>query len=80
MSSEAAAREKHGFDLWAWVVMPEHVHLLIYPKLPGYRIDKILASIKRPVARNAIPQRHVRRLARCLGLRYDRRLRPRRRA
>ena len=20
-------RVKHGFDLWAWVIMPEHVHL-----------------------------------------------------
>jgi len=25
-----AARQKHGFDLWAWVVMPKHVHLLIW--------------------------------------------------
>lgn len=48
------AREEHDFDLWAWVLMPEHVHLLIYPKLPGYRIDKILASIKRPVGSKAI--------------------------
>jgi putative transposase len=50
----AEAREEHEFDLWAWVLMPEHVHLLIYPKLPDYKIDKILASIKRPVGSKAI--------------------------
>ena len=43
------ARRKHGFDLWAWVVMPEHVHLLIWPKQPNYRMQTILADIKRPV-------------------------------
>ena len=58
-----AARKKHGFHLWAWVIMPEHVHLLIWP--PASRIDSdsksrngtisgILSDIKRPVARNAI--------------------------
>lgn len=25
------ARESHGFHLWAWVIMPEHVHLLLWP-------------------------------------------------
>jgi len=28
------ARETHGFDLWAFVIMPEHVHLLVYPATP----------------------------------------------
>ena len=26
-----AAKAKHPFDLWAWVFMPEHVHLLVRP-------------------------------------------------
>jgi len=26
------ARERHGFALWAYVFMPEHVHLLLYPQ------------------------------------------------
>src|SRR5438105_2182185 len=26
-----AARSKFGFQLWAYVVMPEHVHLLVVP-------------------------------------------------
>jgi putative transposase len=48
------ARQKHGFDLWAWVIMPEHVHLLIWPRAPGHKIERILADIKRPVGQNAI--------------------------
>jgi putative transposase len=27
------ARRKYRFELWAYVIMPEHVHLLIYPRL-----------------------------------------------
>jgi REP element-mobilizing transposase RayT len=41
------AREKHAFDLWAYVVMPEHVHLLIWPRNPVYSISRMLTSIKR---------------------------------
>ena len=48
------ARQKHAFDLWAWVVMPEHVHLLIWPRLPVYQTKRILADIKRPVGQKAI--------------------------
>lgn len=50
----AEARNEHDFALWAWVLMPEHIHLLIYPKHPTSRIGKILASIKRPVGCKAI--------------------------
>jgi putative transposase len=50
----SAARRKHGFDLWAWVAMHEHVHLLIWPKHPDYRMETILADIKRPVGQAAI--------------------------
>jgi len=48
------AREKHSFDLWAYVIMPEHVHLLIFPRYDEYSISDILRSIKQPVARRAI--------------------------
>jgi len=50
----AKARDKHQFDLWAWVIMPEHVHLLMYPRAGEYKIEKILASIKKPVSYKAI--------------------------
>ncbi len=48
------ARTKHRFDLWAWVFMPEHVHLLIWPRHAEYKTDKVLADIKRPVGRKAV--------------------------
>jgi len=48
------ARTKHDFHLWAYVFMPEHVHLLVYPKKPAYDIRAILKTIKQPVGRKAI--------------------------
>lgn len=42
------------FDLWAYVLMPEHVHLLIYPKTADGSVSTILREIKEPVARKAI--------------------------
>jgi len=48
------ARMKHKFDVWAYVIMPEHVHLLIFPSREVYSISDILKSIKLPVARKSI--------------------------
>ena len=31
----AAARRKHGFHIVGYVIMPEHVHLLAWPRLTG---------------------------------------------
>ena len=64
-TSLAKARVTHAFHLWAWVIMPEHVHLLIWPRLPEYEMSHILSSIKQPVGTKAIQylQRHA---ARCL--------------
>jgi putative transposase len=43
-----AASERHGWRLTAFVFMPEHVHLLVYP-LPAHSdIDALLKAIKRP--------------------------------
>jgi len=50
----ATARDKHAFDLWAYVIMPEHVHLLIFPREDDYAIADILLDIKRPIARRAL--------------------------
>jgi putative transposase len=49
-----AARHRLQFDLWAYVFMPEHVHLLVYPRRPDYRISSILWRIKQPVALRAV--------------------------
>jgi putative transposase len=40
------ARERHGFKLLAFVIMPDHVHLLVYPAEGIYPISKILSGIK----------------------------------
>jgi putative transposase len=50
----ASARREWSFDLWGYVLMPEHVHLLIYPRGPNPEIGKIAGQIKGAVARGAI--------------------------
>ena len=49
-----SSRTKHKFDLWAYVFMPNHVHLLICPRKSEYSISDILLSIKQPVSRKAV--------------------------
>jgi len=48
------ARTKHHFHVWAYVVMPEHAHLLIWPTNPVYKISDVLSSIKQSVAKRAL--------------------------
>ena len=43
------ARQQLDFSLWAYVFMPEHVHLLVCPKGPTYEVAAILKAIKQPV-------------------------------
>ncbi len=47
------AIEKHKFGLLAYVIMPEHTHLLIQPEPLDYDIAVILKAIKQPVSRRA---------------------------
>ena len=42
------AVERHGFDLVAFVFMPEHVHLIVYPRRPGANVSELLYALKRP--------------------------------
>jgi putative transposase len=50
MLSEAVERacERHNYHLSAFVLMPEHVHLLVYPGPDALTIDRLLKAIKRP--------------------------------
>jgi putative transposase len=41
-------------DLWAWVIMPEHVHLLVAPREQNIAIGEFQGQIKERVARIAI--------------------------
>ncbi len=38
----------HACSLTAFVYMPEHVHLLVYPNDPTCRIENVLYAVKRP--------------------------------
>ncbi len=48
------ARHDQQFDLWASVVMPEHVHIVLWPRGPLLRLRSVLAAIKLPVSRRAL--------------------------
>ena len=48
------ARTRHEFELWAYVLMPEHVHVLLMPLRADYRMATILQAVKQPVASWAI--------------------------
>ncbi len=47
------ARERLAFDIWAYVIMPEHCHILVFPRQPTYSVSRILEAIKLPVTRQA---------------------------
>jgi putative transposase len=42
------------FDLWGFVFMPEHVHLVVHPRRDDHEMAKILSAIKEPVGRRAM--------------------------
>ena len=47
------ATERHSWRLTAFVFMPEHVHLLVYPSRPQARVADLLFAIKRPFSYRA---------------------------
>ena len=48
------ARKKNHLDIWAYVFMPDHVHLLLYPQRENCSISTILLTIKQSVARRVL--------------------------
>jgi putative transposase len=53
-----SALEKHMMALWAYVFMPEHVHLLVRPRCEPYDISGFLKSAKGSSAKRIL--RHLR--------------------
>jgi len=49
-----STRKRWPIDLWAWVIMPEHVHLLVAPNEPDVSVGAFQGEIKEYVARRAI--------------------------
>ena len=52
LESLEKARKKHGFLVWAYVLMPEHVHLVI--PIREAKVRAILKSIKQPTTQRSI--------------------------
>lgn len=48
------ARTRHEFEVWSYVIMLDHVHILLLPLRRDYRIATILKAIKQPVGRRAV--------------------------
>jgi putative transposase len=51
----------HHFRIWAYVLMPEHIHLLVWPSEPHYSSSDFLKSLKQAVTLRAVPfvRRHA---------------------
>src|SRR5579862_7545243 len=49
-----SARVWRCFELYAWVIMPEHLHLMIRPNIDEFTVDVLTHRIKQPVAMRAI--------------------------
>jgi putative transposase len=49
-----SVRQEWPVDLWAWVLVPEHVHLLVAPRATNVAIGEFEGAIKEQVARKAI--------------------------
>ena len=46
-------RQSLNISVWAYVIMPEHVHLLILPRDRHYEMRRILSALKAPISRAA---------------------------
>jgi putative transposase len=65
--SLARAHHRLGFRLYAWVIMPEHIHLLVRPPPPhDMPLDRVLLWIKLSTAQRVIKRwRQLRRPGAC---------------
>lgn len=49
-----AAREQRNFDLWAYVVLPDHVHAVIWPREDVESMALIAEAIRDPVTQSSL--------------------------
>jgi putative transposase len=47
-------RRQWPLDLWGWVLMPEHVHLLVAPRKAGVAVGRFQGAVKERTAKLAI--------------------------
>jgi len=50
------ARAECGFRLFAWVIMPDHIHMLLHPDVERAAVPNILRRIKEPSAREILAE------------------------
>jgi putative transposase len=48
------ARHRCNLALWAYVIMPEHVHVIVWPREPTYEVRLIRTALKVPVQRKTL--------------------------
>ncbi|MEX2138916.1 MAG: hypothetical protein WD894_06615 [Pirellulales bacterium] len=48
------SRREQNFAIWAFVIMPEHAHVLIFPRSKVYSTSAIEKAIKQSCARRAL--------------------------
>jgi putative transposase len=53
LGSLSAACRRLDYELWGYVVMPEHAHLVVRPRQAEYEISKFLQAVKQRVSRTA---------------------------
>jgi putative transposase len=53
MDAISRGRERHAVHLWAFVIMPEHVHLLIWPTDLDFKVEAFLTTVKQSVSKRA---------------------------
>ncbi len=49
------ARHELNYAVWAYVFMPDHVHLIVWPRARSYNDSNFLKRVKEPVSREAMP-------------------------
>jgi len=54
VDSLQSERMKWPIDLWAWVIMPEHVHLIVAPREPTVEVGRFAGRVKESVSRKAV--------------------------
>ncbi len=47
------SRSQYDFDIWAYVIMPEHMHVLVFPRPEKHDVSVFLKSVKSSVAKRA---------------------------
>jgi putative transposase len=54
VSAMELARQRYDFAVWAYAIMPEHIHIIVCPRQDKYEIRQVRSALKIPVQRKAL--------------------------